>query len=254
MRVTAAVRHIFNLAHEEISAIGEEGSLASDQVLLALLAESEDLRRQLEGHGFDYAALRKSTADQAPPLVLDTPLLFEAPTESIDAARMVDASANRAREALRVLEDHARLVINDVFLSRQLKEMRHGLSQALADTPGVFLLSARDTEHDVGVSISTPQEQERATLADVLTANAKRLQESLRSLEEYGKVLSPQLGQAVERLRYQADTLEKALVLGSDARRRLGDSRLYVLITESLCRASLLGTIREAVDGGADGR
>ncbi len=251
-RVTAAVRHIFNLAREEISAIGEEGSLASDQVLLALLAESEDLRRQLEGHGLNYTALRQSTAEQLPPLVLDTPLLFEAPTEPIDAARIVDASANRAREALRVLEDHARLVMNDAFLSRQLKELRHGLTQALADTPGVLLLSARDTVYDVGTAISTPQEQERATLVDVLTANAKRLQEALRSLEEYGKVLSPPLGQAVERLRYQAYTLEKALVLGSDARRRLADAKLYVLVTESLCRASLAGTIREAVDGGAD--
>jgi thiamine-phosphate pyrophosphorylase len=113
-------------------------------------------------------------------------------------------------------------------------------------------MSARDTVHDVGTGITTPQEQERATLADVLTANAKRLQEALRSLEEFGKVLSPQFGQAMEKLRYQAYTLEKALVLGSDGRRRLADARLYVLVTEAQCRASLNGTIREAIEGGAD--
>lgn len=250
--MTAAVRHIFNLARDEISAIAEEGSLATDQVLLALLAEGEDLRRQLEAHGLNYSTLRQSATDQAPPLTLDTPLLFEAPTEQIDAARIVDAAANRAREALRVLEDHARLVMNDAFLSQQLKKLRHGLAEALADAPASLLLSARDTPGDVGTTISTPQEQERATLADVVAANAKRLQEALRSLEEYGKVLCPALGQAIERLRYQAYTLEKALALGSEARRRLTDAKLYVLVTEALCRASLEGTIREAVDGGAD--
>src|SRR6266702_2291965 len=43
LRVAAAVRHILNLARNETSAIGEEGSLASDQVLFALLGEAEGL-------------------------------------------------------------------------------------------------------------------------------------------------------------------------------------------------------------------
>ncbi len=251
-RVAASVRHVLNAAREHTSAIAEEGSLASDQVLLALLAEVEPLRRQLEECGLDYRALRQRTTAETPPLVLDTPLLFEDPREPIDAARIVDACANRAREALRVLEDHVRFVMNDPFLTGQLKELRHGLTKALADLPANLLAAARDAEQDVGAQITTPQEQERDSLGDVLRANAKRLQEALRSLEEFGKVLSPALGQAAERLRYQAYTLEKALVLGDNARQRLADARLYVLVTESLCRASLAGTIREAVEGGAD--
>jgi thiamine-phosphate pyrophosphorylase len=252
IRVAAAVRHILNLASNETSAIGEEGSLASDQVLFALLAEAEELRVEMESCGLNYGALRHGAAEQTAPLVLDAPILFDDPKEPIDAARIVDACANRAREALRVLEDHARFALGDAFLSGQLKELRHGLAQALALAPGNLLICARDTVHDVGTEISAPLELERATLTDVLTANAKRLQESLRSLEEYGKVLSPQLGQAMEKLRYQAYTLEKALALGADARRRLADARLYVLVTESQCRASLEGTIREAIEGGAD--
>lgn len=251
-QLTAPLRHILNLAREQVSAIAEEGSLASDQVLLALLADSEELRRGLVQCGLDYAAFSRQWSRETAPLVLDSPLIFEAPTEPIDAARIVDASANRAREALRVLEDHARLVMNDAFLSRRLKELRHGLAQALGELPGGLLLTARDTQHDVGTTISTPHEQERATIGDVVHANAKRLQEALRSLEEYGKVLSPRLGQAIERIRYEAYTMEKSLVLDADARGRLADARLYVLVTESLCRASLEGTIREAVDGGAD--
>jgi thiamine-phosphate pyrophosphorylase len=252
IRVAAAVRHILNLARELPSGVTEEGSLASDQVLFALLSEKETLRRELENCGLDYGRLRQSRNAEQAPLVLDTPILFDDPRDPIDAGRIVDACANRAREALRVLEDHARFVLGDKFLSGELKKLRHELARALNGVSSVHLLQARDTEHDVGTTNTTPQEQERESLQNVLLANAKRLQEALRSLEEFGKVLSPKLGQAMEQLRYRAYTLEKVLVLGSDARRKLHDARLYVLVTESQCRASLLGTIREAIEGGAD--
>jgi thiamine-phosphate pyrophosphorylase len=250
--ITAAVRHILNLAQQESSTITEEGSLASDQVLLALLANVDGLRQELEQLGLDYEALIGSMARDCTPIRLDTPILFEDPREPIDAARIVDACANRAREALRVLEDHVRFVLNDALLTGKLKELRHSLTEALAEVSPLLLLQGRDTPRDVGTTISTPREQERESMADVVHANAKRLQEALRSLEEFGKVLSPALGQKVEQLRYQAYTLEKALVLGGEARRRLADARLYVLVTESQCRASLEGTIREAIEGGAD--
>ena len=85
----------------------------------------------------------------------------------------------------------------------------------------------------------------------MLQANARRLQEALRSLEEFSKIFSPELGQAFEQIRYQSYTLERALMLGSFARDRLANAHLYVLVTEELCRASLLGTVAEAIAGGA---
>lgn len=252
IRLTRVVRNVLNLARQETSAIAEEGSLATDQVLLALLDDAGDLRGQLETLGLRYDDLRRTTTDATPPLLMDTPLLFAEPTEPVDAARIIDASANRAREALRVLEDHCRFVSGDAFLTGRLKQLRHDLTAALGEVPPELLLAGRDTVHDVGTVIATSAEGERSSLKHVVLANAKRLQEALRSLEEFGKVLSPRLGPALEQLRYQAYTLERALVIGDDARRRLAEARLYVLVTESLCRASLLGTIREVVDGGAD--
>jgi thiamine-phosphate pyrophosphorylase len=252
LRLTRAVRNVLNLAREETSALAEEGSLATDQVLLALLDEAGDLRGELESFGLRYRDLRRATTDATPPLVLDTPLLFAEPTEPVDAARVIDANANRAREALRVLEDHCRFVSNDAFLSGRLKQLRHDLTAALSELPAELLLAGRDTVHDVGTSISTTGEEARSSLKHVVLANAKRLQEALRSLEEFGKVLSPRLGKAMEQLRYQAYTVERALIVGDEARRRLADARLYVLVTESLCRASLPGTVREVIDGGAD--
>ena len=47
----------------------------------------------------------------------------------------------------------------------------------------------------------------------VLTANMNRLQQSLRSLEEYGKVLSAAIAARFEKLRYSAYTLERATAI-----------------------------------------
>jgi thiamine-phosphate pyrophosphorylase len=44
--------------------------------------------------------------------------------------------------------------------------------------------------------------------------------------------------------------MEKALLLGQDARDRLANARLYLLLTEAQCRFSLAGTIKEAAAGG----
>jgi thiamine-phosphate pyrophosphorylase len=186
------------------------------------------------------------------PLPLDAPLDLSDPVEHTDTARILDASANRAREAVRVLEDFTRFSLNDAFLTRQLKKLRHDLADVLERLPPAVLIASRDTLADVGTDISTSREHTRHGLADVVVANVKRLQEALRSLEEYGKVIGPRLGPAVEQLRYRSYTLERALVLGTEARRRLVDAKLYVLLSGSGCQAALDWTIAEAAAGGAD--
>jgi thiamine-phosphate pyrophosphorylase len=170
-------------------------------------------------------------------------------SEQMDWARILDANANRAREALRVLEDYCRFVLDDAFLSGQLKNLRHELGQNLS--PCQHLLEARDTRGDVGVNLTASDEQDRESMQVVVQANCKRLQEALRTLEEFGKIQSSNLGAAMEKLRYQSYTLEKALILGAQSRQRLAEIRLCVLISESACRASMEWTIKEAAAGGA---
>jgi thiamine-phosphate pyrophosphorylase len=172
------------------------------------------------------------------------------PTEAIDAARILDAGANRAREALRVLEDYCRFVLDDAFLTGELKRLRHALTEALGGAPPLLGLEARETLRDVGADLSTAAEGERDSLPAVARANFKRLQEALRSLEEYGKLRGPALGEAVERLRYHTYTLERAVLLGADARQRLAGARLYAILTGSRCAAALDWTIQEAAAGG----
>jgi thiamine-phosphate pyrophosphorylase len=228
-----------------------EGTLSTDQVLLALVEKCDELRARLGQLGLDADRLLTPVEPIGAPLVLEEPLDLSPPPEEVHAARVLDAAANRAREALRVLEDHNRFVRNDKLLTEQLKQVRHGLAAALEHLPAGLLLAARDTTHDVGTGVSTERERRRASLAAVVQANAKRLQESLRSLEEFGKLFSAEFGQAIERLRYTSYTLERALLLGDAAHARLADCRLCVLVTESLCRLSLAGTVREACAGGA---
>lgn len=147
-----------------------------------------------------------------------------------ELARVLDAAANRAREALRVLEDYTRFVLDDPYLTAQLKAMRHELVQQLARVPEPARLAARDTPGDVGTALTLASEASRDSLPAVAAANFKRLQEALRSLEEFGKLASPQLGQACESLRYRCYALERAVFVTLPSSQRLGNVRLYVLI------------------------
>ena len=97
--------------------------------------------------------------------------------------RLLDANANRAREALRVLEDVARFHLNDGSLSGEAKAMRHDLRAVLDRLPAGWIEANRDTPGDVGTMIKTVAERERRDLHEVAIAAGKRLSEALRSLE-----------------------------------------------------------------------
>jgi len=174
-----------------------------------------------------------------------------------DAFRIIDANANRAREALRVMEDAARFALDDATLSHMAKTVRHGLREALAPI-AAELEQHRDTPGDVGTQITTPAEQSRDGLAGVVRAAGKRLSEALRSIEEYSKLLgdhmeaASQTPQAIERLRYAGYTLEQRL---NEAMQpgRPSSWRLCVLLTESLCtHHPWQAVLEQAVAGGAD--
>jgi thiamine-phosphate pyrophosphorylase len=136
-------------------------------------------------------------------------------------------------------------------LTQLAKELRHGITQAIQQyLTNSDLIKARDAEGDVGTEISTSAESYRPSIRAVLQANAQRLQEALRGLEEYGKVQSPEFGSAIEKLRYRAYTLQRALVVGQSARERLRHAQLYLLVSKGSCAASIEWTIREAVAGG----
>src|SRR4029453_2076643 len=113
-------------------------------------------------------------------------------------ARILDANANRAREALRVMEDAARFALNDEALSAELKSLRHDLRAVIDSLPAGWLEANRDTPGDVGTAISNQSEMSRADLRDIVVAAGKRLTEALRAIEEAGKTIDADLACGVE--------------------------------------------------------
>ncbi len=171
---------------------------------------------------------------------------------SREVARIIDANLNRAREALRVMEDYARFVLDDPGGCAVLKQFRHELRECVRHIPAGDLLVARDTPGDVGTTISTESERQRTDARDTCVAAAKRLCEALRTIEEYAKTFDGPLSAAVESLRYRAYDVEQRLMMRGSRSARFAKTRLYVLITESLCRRDWLETAAGAITGGAD--
>jgi len=101
--------------------------------------------------------------------------------------RIIDANLNRAGEGLHLLEDLARLILNDAELTQQLKTIRHELLRGDLDF-NKQLIQSRNSEGDVGVDIEAPGEEKQRELPIMVVANARRVQEALRVLEELAKV------------------------------------------------------------------
>jgi thiamine-phosphate pyrophosphorylase len=165
--------------------------------------------------------------------------------------RLIDANANRAREALRVLEDYARFILNAGNLSGEIKSLRHELAQTLSPYLPEAILH-RDTPADVGTTIKTPAELKRDDLAAVITAAGKRAGEALRTLEEYLKIENPTDARKIESLRYRLYEIERRLALTLRPRKIFESVRLCVLITQSSCRIPWLQAAEQAIEGGAD--
>jgi thiamine-phosphate pyrophosphorylase len=260
--VAPASTTLFNLARDWSVAHRHDPEFLTDAFLLVVLRADPGFQRSAESLGLDATRLERmligpgeQTRDGPANPEPEQALAVFAPPDSAGetaAARVVDAGFNRAREAARVLEDYCRFALDDRFLTQQVKELRHALAAVSARLPAQLLLASRDTLRDVGTAATAAGEYDRTTPAHVAAVNLKRLQESLRSLEEFGKLFGPVLGREFETLRYQSYTLERAIVLGDRSRQRLSDARLYVLLTGSQCLASMDWTIRQAAAGGAD--
>jgi thiamine-phosphate pyrophosphorylase len=168
-----------------------------------------------------------------------------------DVFRILDANINRAREALRVAEEAARFSLERADLSESLKRLRHDLRAALDRLDPRDLLASRDTAGDVGTTISTESESVRTGAADVARAAFKRLTESLRSIEEYGKVVDARMAAAVEQLRYRTYDIEKRFEEAGRPAPQLAAGGLCVLLTESLCVRPWTDVLRAVLAGGA---
>jgi len=180
----------------------------------------------------------------------DVPVPGPAFRSPLSAFRVIDAAANRAREGLRVVEDYLRFVLDDRFLTEQLKDLRHELTAAISRFPLGERLAARETQADVGTAITTSAEGRREELAQVLAANFTRVQEALRSLEEFAKLLDPDASASLKQIRYRAYTLQRAVEITRASQSRLASARLYVLLDGGESLDEFAAMARSLVEAG----
>ena len=165
--------------------------------------------------------------------------------------RIIDANFNRAREAIRVIEEFCRFALNSWPLTERAKQIRHKLSLAIGKLDAGRLLSSRDTLGDVGVGKTVDKQLVRGELRDCFTAGCKRLTEALRALAEMTQTQDRSVAEMIEKLRYAAYTLEKDIVLFSDAFEKFKGVRLYVIITSNL-PVDVISLACKCAAGGAD--
>ena len=114
-------------------------------------------------------------------------------------SHLINANIHRAKEGARVLEDIARFLLRDEVLFRQIREIRHRIQ---------ISAPIYDTKEDLG-GMGLMEDNVRFNIISTIQANALRLQEALRVLEEMESISSNK--QLIKELRYQAYNLHAKL-------------------------------------------
>jgi hypothetical protein len=125
--------------------------------------------------------------------------------------RIVDANFNRSREGLRVCEEVTRFIWNSSALTKDLRSVRHSITDILKNTPASYkvLFETRDTRSDVGRKERKKSEMRRLDYSDIFSANIERTKESLRVLEEFFKLIDKNDSTKFTKLRFKVYEIEK---------------------------------------------
>lgn len=107
-----------------------------------------------------------------------------------------------------MLEDTARFVRNDKKTTVHLARLRHALDLA-ARRAYPKLLAARNSACDVSRARAASAHK---NLRGLVTANFRRTQESLRVLEEYGRLISAGASRGFARIRFSLYDMEKIML------------------------------------------
>jgi len=138
-------------------------------------------------------------------------------------------------------------VLEDKKPTLELKEIRGKLRKLIGRLiEHEIKFQQRRALKDIGRELYTPKEAERRTILDVFMANAKRVQEAMRVLEEFSKLIRPELGKQLKAIRFKIYDLEQKIFYALSRRLKL-DFDLY-LITDPM--RDHVEVVREAIAGG----
>jgi len=170
--------------------------------------------------------------------------------------RILDANMNRALEGIRVLEETARMLFNDIDLTKKIKETRHSLIQIIKEESDLdcLMLFSRGSERDILRDNEIIPEKTRIDMNSIVKANASRAQEAVRTMEEYIKLSFPHLSGKFKNVRFNLYDIEKAIVTRIHLSELINENRLSlcVIIDRKLAIEKDIYEISHAVtDGGA---
>jgi thiamine-phosphate pyrophosphorylase len=142
-------------------------------------------------------------------------------------SRIIDVNLNRVAEGLRVVEDVCRYMTCLPNQQQELKTLRHGIRRIAGQNR---FIAVRDAANDTGFNSQGSLEYRRSSIADIVQANCKRIQEGYRSLEELFKLDNEAVARKMKAGRYQAYTIEQVLLAALN-RKKLAPG-LYLVLTE----------------------
>ncbi len=161
-------------------------------------------------------------------------------------AQLIDANLDRAREGLRVVEDWCRFALDKKELVITLKDWRQQLGRHHKDV----YKQSRSTERDQGIGLSHPEQENRHSPKQIISANCSRAQEALRVLEEFSRINDPALAKCASEIRYQLYELELEIIkasLHNQRKQKLEKCKAY-LITNP--HPNLLKIVEQSIKAG----
>jgi len=167
--------------------------------------------------------------------------------------RILDANYNRAAEGIRTLEEIARFRANASSQQLELKSLRHQLAAAVQLLPAEQLLRSRCAAGDVGADNTLDSEQSRTSVEAIQRAAAQRVQQALRSLEEFSKPLNAEASLAFAKIRYAAyDLLARIQLQLLSHKISFQQAQLYLLVDLKRDARFWIDHLQRLVEAGVD--
>lgn len=167
--------------------------------------------------------------------------------------RLIDANADRLGEALRVVSDAVRFILDDEALAARWREVRSRFWSIYSSTPSLQSrgLASRDSGGDVGRTFESSPHHDIVKLA---VSNIHRAQESLRTLEEALRTFDTSTAAQITELRYICYELEPPTMASFEKATLASklDFGLYVVLgNEFSCGRDFYEVASKAIAGGA---
>lgn len=169
--------------------------------------------------------------------------------------RIIDANINRLLEGLRTLEEIPRFILNDAKLTEKFKQLRIKVKDTINNFGLGYdkLIYSRNAALDVGRNLYPKSEARRTSVTEIITSNLKRCTEASRALEEFGKLLKPEIGKYFKEIRYELYCLEKELFQKKmliDVKKKMNFDLYVITDPDALAGRSPVSAVKDAIKGG----